>query len=201
MCNSLFLKKIFLFLLLIASTLFVAGQSTYTAEFGILAGKNGNLTGDSITGFPNSLKQFRNGYNAGVKATFGTYSFFISPGLYYQEYTVKNDFTSLNPFIDSPRIRSVKAKVALGYQAYTLKRKINFRLGGGLNYNYVISIDKNVQGYDFKTIEDRYLAYNVGIDADAFFISLGLSYERSIPKILNSDIKFDFLIFSAGFNF
>lgn len=159
------------------------------------------MLGDSTNSFPNSLKEFRNGYNAGIKAYFGTYSFFISPGIYYQEYTIKSDYKSPDPFVDSPRIRSAKAKAVVGYQADMLKRKLNLRLGGGLNYNYIIKIDNNPYGVDFQTLSDKYLAYNFDIAFNVFFVNLGLSYEKSIPKILNSQKKFDFIIISAGISF
>jgi hypothetical protein len=179
----------------------VAGQSSYIIDFGVITGNNGKMLGDSTISFPNSLKEFRNGYNAGFKAYFGTYSFFISPGIYYQEYTIKNDYKSPDPFVDSPRIRSAKAKAVIGYQADMFKRKLNLRLGGGLNYNYIIKIDNNPYGVDFQTLSDKYLAYNFDIAFDIFFVNLGLSYEKSIPKILNSQKKFDFIIISAGISF
>lgn len=177
------------------------GQSTFSFDFGILAGNNGNLLGDSLTGFPESIKEFRNGYSAGLKACFGTYGFFLSPGLYYQDYTISNKYVNLDPFIKSPRIRSAKAKVIVGYQADMLKRKLNFRLGGGLNYNYIIIIDKNNLAIDFQTINDKYLAYNFDVGLDIFFLNLGLSYERSIPDVIKSKNKFDFFILTAGINF
>ena len=179
----------------------MTGQSSYSIDFGIMTGGNGNLLGDSLVSFPNSVKEFRNGYTAGVKAFFGTYGFFISPGLYYQDYTIKNNYEKLNPFVKSPRIRSAKAKAILGYQADMLKRKLNFRLGGGLNYNYIIIIEKNNSGIDFQTINDKYFAYNFDVGLDIYFLNLGLSYERSISDVIKSKNKFDFIVFTAGINF
>lgn len=195
------IKKYSVLLVFCAFTLSMYGQSAFSFDFGILAGNNGNLLGDSLTSFPESFKEFRNGYTTGVKARFGTYSFFISPGLYYQDYTIKNSYERLSPFVKSPRIRSAKGKVIVGYQADMMKRKLNFRLGGGLNYNYIIIIDKNNSAIDFKTVNDKYLGYNFDIGLDIYFLNLGLSYERSIPNVIKSSKKFDFFVVTAGINF
>lgn len=197
------MKKYKKAILIIFSLIFVQfssySQSSYSINFGVLTGKNGNYLSDSINGF--ELKNIRNGYNIEAKAHFGTFSIFISPSISYQSYTVSKNYNQINPFVNDSSIKSLKAKGTIGFQAGLLQNKMILRAGSGLNYNYIIMIDKNDQGINFQTLSDNYLAYNMDLGFDFYFLSFSLSYEKSFSKILQKTNKFDFLIFSLGFKF
>ncbi len=192
-----FLYTTFLILLLSATQNFVSGQSSFGMNFGVVAGDNGNIIQDSA-------KTFRNGYQIGVLGNFGTYSFFISPGVYFKDVTIKKDYKDIAPFERSPRIKIAKAKVILGYQTNILTRKIKLKFGGGMNGNYVINISDNDEGYNFDTLNDTYMGYNIDIGLDFFSLTFNISYEKSIKEILTLKDKkssLDFIILTAGFVF
>jgi hypothetical protein len=201
--NNLDLKKYKVAILIIFGSCILNfssyAQSSYSINFGVLTGKNGNYLSDTINGF--ELKNFRNGYNLEAKAHFGTFSIFISPSVSYQSYTVSNTYNEINPFVKNSSVKSLKAKGTIGFQAGLLKKKMILRAGSGLNYNYIIMIDKNDQGVNFQTLRDNYLAYNMDFELDFYFLRLGLAYEKSFSKILQETDKLDFLIFSVGIRF
>ena len=192
-----FLYTTFIILLLSATQNFVSGQSSFGMNFGVVVGDNGNIIQDST-------KTFRNGYQIGVLGNFGTYSFFISPGVYFKDVTINKDYKDITPFERSPRIKIAKAKVILGYQTNILTRKIKLKFGGGMNGNYVINISDNDEGYNFDTLNDTYMGYNIDIGLDFFSLTFNISYEKSIKEILTLKDKkssLDFIILTAGFVF
>lgn len=198
--NSLDLKKYKVAILIIFGSCIMHfssfSQSSYSINFGVLTGKNGNFLSDSINGF--EFKNFRNGYNIEAKAHFGTFSIFISPSISYQSYTVTKNYNQINPFVNDSYVKSLKAKGTVGFQAGLLKKKMILRAGSGLNYNYIVMIDKNDQGINFQTLRDNFLAYNIDFELDFYFLRIGLAYEKSFSKILQNTDKLDFLIFSVG---
>jgi len=173
------------------------GQSSYGSSFGIVIGDDGDLTSKT----ENDTYTYRNGYQFGVLGTFGTYNFFISPGLYYKNITIVNKFDKIDPFVSSPKIKIAKAKVVMGYQANILTKRIKLKLGGGLNGNYLLSIDDNSEDYTFNNMEDNYLGYSIDLGLDIFFININLSYEKSLKDVYtktDNSHKMDYLILSAG---
>ena len=174
------------------------GQSSYNAVFGIIAGNNGNIIGDSISIIPKNLEKFRNGYTIGINGVFGTYGFFISPGAYFKDYTISGNYNMIEPFVNAPRIKSVKAKTIIGYQANFFSNSVKFRFGGGLNYNYIVTINKNDLGVGFNTVRDNYLAYSFDLGFDLYFLTFGLGYEKTFSEVIKPDNKLDFLVLTAG---
>lgn len=185
-----------LILLFLGMQNFTFGQSSYGANFGVVMGNNGN----ALNGINDSLYSFREGYQFGVLGNFGTYSFFISPGLYYKNITINNNFEKIDPFVKSPRLKIAKAKVVMGYQTDIISKKIKFKVGGGVNGNYIISIDDNGEDFSFNTLEDTHWAYSFDIGIDFFIVNINLSYEKSIKEVFkgSKDYKFDYFILSAG---
>lgn len=177
---------------------FTLGQSSYGANFGVVMGNNGN----ALNGINDSLYSFREGYQFGVLGNFGTYSFFISPGVYFKDITINNNFEKIDPFVKSPRLKIANAKVVMGYQTDILSKNIKFKVGGGVNGNYIISIDDNSEDFSFNTLEDTHWAYNFDIGIDFFIININLSYEKSIKEVFSrtpdDKYKFDYFILSAG---
>ncbi len=192
------IKYMTLFILLLSATQnFVIGQSSLGMNFGIVAGNNGNIIQDST-------RTFRNGYQIGILGNFGTYSFFISPGIYFNDVTINKDYKEIAPFEIAPRIKTAKAKLTLGYQTNVLTRKIKLKFGGGMNANYIISISDNDEGYNFDTLDDSYMGYNIDMGLDFFFLTFNISYEKSIREILTLNDKksgLDFIILTAGIVF
>ena len=188
-----------LILFFIAIQNIVIGQSTYGASFGIVVGNNGDI----LKKGKNDVITFRNGYQVGLKANFGAYSFYISPGVYYKSITIDTSFTKIKPFEKGPGLKIGKAKVVIGYQTNLITKKIKFKVGGGLNGNYILSISDNNQNYDFNNITDTYFAYNVDVGLDVYFLNFNISYEKSLKDVFVSTPKhkFDFLVFSAGILF
>jgi hypothetical protein len=176
----------------------LSSQSSYHLVFGAIAGNNGNTLDDSVSVIPVKLNQFRNGYTLGINGVFGTYGFFISPGAYYKDYTISEEYSKLQPFVTAPRIKSIKAKTIIGYQAGFLNNKINFRFGGGLNYNYIVTINKNDLGVGFNTVNDNYLAYSFDLGFDLYFLTFGLGYESTFSEVIKPETKMQFLVFTAG---
>ncbi len=172
-----------------------SAQSSYGASFGVVTGKDGNLLKSK-----DSIRTYRNGYQIGLKANFGTYSFYISPSIFYESITIDTSFKKINPFEKSPSLKIGKAKVVVGYQTNILTKKIKFKIGGGINGNYILSIADNNMNYTFNTITDRYIAYNIDVGFDIFFLNFNISYEKSLNDIFveNPKHKFDFLVLSAG---
>jgi hypothetical protein len=201
--NNLNLKKYKKAILIIFSLSLLQfssySQSSYGINFGVLTGKNGNYLSDTINGF--ELKNIRNGYNIEAKAHFGTFSIFISPSISYQSYSVAKNYNQINPFVNDSSVKSLKAKGTVGFQAGIFKKKMILKAGTGLNYNYIIMIDKNDQGINFQTLRDNYLAYNMDLEFDFYFLNFSLSYEKSFSKILQKTDKLDFLLFSIGIKF
>ncbi len=190
----------FLILLLSATQNFINAQSSFGMNFGIVMGSNGNFVQDTLK----SISSFRNGYQIGVLGNFGTYSFFVSPGIYFKDFTIKKDFNKIDPFEKSPRIKLAKAKITLGYQTNLITRKIKLKFGGGLNGNYIININNNDEGYNFDTLEDTYLGYNIDIGLDFFSFTFNISYEKSIKEVLTLNKKssgLDFIILTGGILF
>lgn len=193
---KIFLYTTFLILFVSATQNIVSGQSSYGTSFGVVIGNDGNV----LKKYKNDVRTFRNGYQVGLKANFGTYSFYISPGIFYKSVTIDTSFTKIEPFVKSPSLKIGKAKVVIGYQTNLFTKKIKFKLGGGLNGNYVLSISDNNQDYDFVNITDKYLAYNVDIGLDVFFLNFNISYEKSLKDVFvgTPNHKFDFIVLSAG---
>ncbi len=175
---------------------FVMGQSSYGTSFGIVIGNNGNI----LSVAKDTVRTFRNGYQIGLKANFGTYSFYISPSVFFKNITIDNSFKKINPFEKSPSLKIGKAKVVIGYQTNLFTKRIKFKLGGGLNGNYILAIADNPQSYNFNNITDTYIAYNIDVGVDVFFLNFNISYEKSLKDvfIIDPKHKFDFLVFSAG---
>lgn len=176
----------------------LSSQSSYNMVFGIIAGNNGNILDENNSLIPKNLQHFRNGYTIGVNGVFGTYGFFISPGAYFKDYTISGYYNKIEPFVSAPRIKSIKAKSIIGYQAGFLKNRIKFRFGGGLNYNYIVTINKNDLGVGFNTVNDNYLAYSIDLGVDLYILTFGLGYERTFSEVIKPDIKMDFLVLTAG---
>jgi hypothetical protein len=169
-------------------------------NFGAVAGSNGNIIQDTV----NNDVIFRNGYQIGVLGNFGTYSFFVSPGIYFKDFTIKKDFDKINPFERSPRIKLTKAKVVLGYQTNLFTRKIKLKFGGGMNGNYIINISDNDEGYNFDSLQDTYWGYNIDMGLDFFSLTFNISYEKTVKEVLSINdkrSKLDFIILSAGIMF
>lgn len=184
-------------LLLILKQNIALSQSSYGSSFGIVVGGNGEL----LNNLNDSINTFRNGYQVGILGSFGAYSFFVSPGIYFEDFTINKDFTKIDPFIKSPRMKMAKAKVVMGYQTDILTKKLKFKIGGGLNGSYLLSISDNNEDYTFNNLEDTYLGYNIDIGLDIFFVNINLSYEKSLKDTFtkeNSEHKSDFLVLSAG---
>ena len=192
MRKKLYTKYIILLMIVIQNI--AIGQSSFNVNIGAVAGNNGNLITDS-------LRTYRTGYQIGVTGNFGTYNFFISPGVFFKDITINNRFNEIKPFVKSPRIKFAKAKIIIGYQTNLITKKIKFRIGGGINGNYIININDNNEDFSINTLEDTYLAYNFDIGLDFFILSFNLSYEKSVKNVLTNSVdgnKFDFLILSAG---
>ncbi len=193
-------KKLYItFIVLLVAHLHknVNAQSSYGMNFGVVVGDNGNIIQDSVY-------SFRNGYQVGVFGNFGTYGFFVSPGLYFKSVTIDNSFNKIEPFRVSPAIKIAKAKIIFGYQTNLFTRKIKLKLGGGMNGNYVILIDKNDADFNFNTLNDKFLGYNIDIGLDFFFLTFNISYEKSVKEVLSANGNnsgLDFFILSAGFMF
>jgi len=185
-----------LILFFIAMQNIVMAQSSYGTSFGVVIGSNGNV----LKKEKSNKRTFRNGYQIGLKANFGTYSFYISPSIFYKSITIDTSFTKIKPFEKGSSLKIGKAKVVIGYQTNLFTKKIKFKFGGGLNGNYVLSISDNSQNYDFNNITDTYFGYNVDVGLDIFFLNFNISYEKSLKDVFVStpNHKFDFLVFSAG---
>ena len=192
---KLFLYTTFIIVFLSVMQNIASAQSSYGASFGVVTGKDGNLLKSK-----DSIRTYRNGYQIGLKANFGTYSFYISPSIFYESITIDTSFKKINPFEKSPSLKIGKAKVVVGYQTNLLTKKIKFKIGGGINGNYILSIADNNMNYTFNTITDRYIAYNIDVGFDIFFLNFNISYEKSLNDIFveNPKHKFDFLVLSAG---
>jgi hypothetical protein len=176
------------------------GQSSYGFNFGVAIGGNGELMNNS----KDSINTFKNGYQVGILGTFGTYSFFISPGIYYEDITINKGYSKVDPFIKSPRMKLAKAKVVMGYQTNLLTKRVKFKIGGGVNGSYLLNIAENDMDYTFNNLEDNYLGYSIDLGLDFFFININLSYEKSLKNTftkLDNKHKSDFLILSAGVSF
>ncbi|HHB52621.1 MAG TPA: hypothetical protein ENK75_06230 [Saprospiraceae bacterium] len=192
-----FLYITFLILFFATSQNIVSGQSSFGISFGSVLGDNGNIINDNV-------KTFRNGYQTGVFGSFGTYSIFISPGIYYKSFTIDTVYNKLNPFERAPGIKMVKGKLTLGYQTKLLTRKIKLKIGAGINESYILSISGNDQGINFDTADDYYTGYNIDIGLDFFSLYLNVSYEKSINEVLSingNKSGLDFIILSAGVYF
>ncbi|MEZ4908858.1 MAG: hypothetical protein R2771_14745 [Saprospiraceae bacterium] len=100
--KSILFSILFFSGLLIFNPTLAKGQVSYSIDFGVLEGNNGNMFGDTTFQIPSKTNTFRNGFVVGLKGVFGTYGFFLSPGIYYQDYTVQNDFNIVSPFEKSP---------------------------------------------------------------------------------------------------
>jgi len=195
-----YLYTTFIILLLVAIQNIALGQSSYGANFGIVVGNNGNLLNSS----GDSIRTYRNGYQIGVKASFGTYSFFIAPSINFKDISISNSFNSVNPFEKTPRLKIMKAKFVIGYQKSIITKKIIFKIGGGLNESLIVSVSDNKEGYSLENLEDKYLAYNIDIGFDIFKFSINLSYEKSLKNIYianENEHKFDYLILTTGLMF
>lgn len=191
----------FVILLLIIMHDVALSQSTYGVSFGSVIGNNGTLLNSEND--TDTVKSFRNGYQVGLKANFGTYSFYISPSIHYKSVTVKNSFEKINAFQKSPSLKIGKAKVVIGYQTNLFTKKIKFKIGGGLNGNYILNIADNDEGFTFNDVKDVYLAYNIDIGFDILIVNINISYEKSLKDtyVSTPNHKFDFLVFSAGVMF
>lgn len=176
-------------------------QSSFSLDFGGLIGNNGSIFGDTTFKIPSKDMNFRNGYILGLKGVFGTYGFFISPGIYFQSESIDRSFKIINPLVKSPSMKKLKAKSILGYKFDMFSDNFTFRVGGGVNWNYLISIDNNNYNYSFSTLKDQYLAYNFDLGFDFNFFNLSLSYEKSLKNVLIDNDKFDNLILTAGIDF
>ena len=191
----LYMVLIFLFSFAVQKHIFA--QSSTVIEAGIIMGGDGDFLGEYSNGF-------RNGVLAGIKGEYGTYGFFLSPGIYFQNFTISKKYTQVKPFVDDKRINMLKAKALLGYKTDVFTRKIKFKFGGGINANYIINIQKNDAGIDFKTLSDTYWGYTVETGIDILSFSLSLSYDKSFKEIWHiEDNKgyFDFMILTLGFKF
>jgi hypothetical protein len=169
-------------------------------NFGVVLGNNGNVFNKLI----DNVKIFRTGYQFGINGNFGTYSFFISPGIYYQNVTINNQFEKLEPFVKSPRLKTAKAKIIMGYQTDLITKKIKFRIGGGINGNLILNVDDNTENFSINTLEDTYFAYDFDIGIDFFIINFNVSYEKSIKDVFLNGLqkhKFDSFVFSTGILF
>lgn len=185
---------IFIFLLMHAGQNKIRAQSSTSVEMGILLGDDGDFINNYAQGF-------RNGYMIGLKGDYGTYEVFISPGIYFQSFTINNNYKKVKPFVRDERINMLKAKALLGYKTYFLTRKTKFKFGGGITANYIINIAKNDKGVNFKTLSDTYWGYTLDTGFEIFSISLSVSYEKPFKEILKIDDKrsyFDFLVFSLS---
>ena len=172
----------------------LGAQSSMNMDFGIVMGGDGNMISDSIAGF-------RNGYTLGMHGDYGTYGFYISPGVYFQDFTIDNNYKYIEPFVKSERIKLLKAKVLLGYKTNLFTRKLKFKFGGGFNGSYIINIAKNDKGVDFKSLSDTYYAYSFDVGLDIFSVSVNLSYEKTLKEVLSlqgNSGYFDFVIVTLG---
>ncbi len=174
----------------------MSGQSSYRATFGMVVGNNGDLSQFKMDG----EKKFRIGYQAGLNANFGTYNLIISPGIYYRNITLDNNFEKLDPFVKSPRLNIIRSKAVLSYQTDIGTKRIKLRIGGGLNGSYIVKIDS---GYDknYEILRDSYYGYNLDLGLDFYFLTFGVSYEKTLIDIISSDSiksKFDAIEMSVG---
>lgn len=194
-----FLYTTFIILLIIVTHSFASGQSSYGVSFGAIIGNNGDL----LKSKKDSVNTFRNGYQIGLKADFGAYSFYISPSVFYEDITIYNSFKNINPFQKSPSLKIGKAKLVFGYQTNLVTKNIKFKIGGGLNGNYVLNISQNNENLSFNDIKDVYAAYNIDVELDVFFVNLSVSYEKSLKEVYvnTPNHKYDLLVFSAGVMF
>ncbi len=154
-----------------------------------------------IVSLHNDEFSFRPGINLGVQAKIGATGFFMSPGLFYQKFTI-SEFAKKEYINDRPKYHLAKLNVDAGYES-TLTKLFRYRVYAGVNLNRIIKIDNNSNNINFNNIYEGFVGYDYGFGFNVYFMTIDFKQERSLTEFYKGykKTKLNFSTISLGFVF
>lgn len=197
----MFSKYINIIIISLVLTTIVNSQNVANVKAGVL-----------IVSLNNNNLSFRPGYNIGIQGKIGAPGFYMSPGLFYQKFTISK-YNKKEYINDKPSYNLVKLNTDAGIEKSisSLFSSVNskflnsfrVRVFTGLNLNYVRSIDKNPQNINFNNINEGFFGYDYGFGFSAWFLTLDFKQERSFTEFYKDihKTKLNFSTISLGIVF
>jgi len=103
---------------------------------------------------------FRPGYNLGIQGKIGAPGIYMSPGLFYQKFTI-SEYNKKKYINNRPSYSLIKINTDGGYEG-RFTDLIRYRVFAGVNLNYILSIDNNEKNINFNNIHDAFVGYDLG---------------------------------------
>lgn len=193
----MFMKK-FLFVLCMLSSSLIIAQSQFNLKGGINYTQQGNRF------FEDGEVSGGEGFQIGAEYRFGD-RLYISPGIYYFEYTSDIDFVegaNLNPI--QLQFQGLRIPIFLGGD---LIKGENFgiRAYGGPNLSFLINDEDGINSFfDDDPIREVLWGINAGVGIDLGIITFDITHEWRAEDVLKTDdVKFrnNILYFQVGILF
>jgi len=146
----------------------------------------------------NNKFSFRPGINLGVQAKIGAPGFYMSPGIFYQKFTIL-EFDKKKYINDKPKYHLVKLNVDAGLEKSIVKL-FRFRVFAGVNLNRVIKIDNNSHNINFDNVYEGFAGYDFGLGFNIAFMTIDFKQERSFTGFYKDykKTKLNFTTISLG---
>jgi hypothetical protein len=144
--------------------------------------------------------QMINGYHGSLTARFGSTDWYIRPGLELHKMKMLPEST-LNPFEDGPYMFILKVPAQLGLRLINTDN-FGLRIQGGMQFSYVVSIQKNINNFNHNTITDTQFGALIGGGIDLGFVSIDVNFEKGLTELYTkTGYKSDYIIITAGISF
>ncbi len=149
----------------------------------------------------NNKFSFRPGINIGIQAKIGAPGFYMSPGIFYQRFTI-SEFAKKKYINDKPKYHLTKLNIDAGYEL-KITKLFRLRAFTGINLNRIIKIDNNSQNINFNNVYEGFAGLDYGLGFNISSFSLDFKYERSFTQFYKdyNKTKLNFSTISLGFVF
>lgn len=197
--SSLFLIYNFMKALILFLSVFLSVLSPVNCQSGltISVGLTMAFTDNPAT---NPSGELISGFHGGLNGRFGSNKWYFRPGIELHKVKLHSE-NLVNPFSEIPSAYFLKVPAQLGLRLIKTENFV-FRILGGFQFSYLVSIQDNDFFLDHDTMTDTQIGALIGAGIDLGPLVIDFNFEKGLSELYkNLGYKSDYIYLSAGFLF
>jgi hypothetical protein len=169
------------------------------AQSGIVLGAGASM-GFTDNPATSEKGQMLSGYHGSLTARLGKNYWYLRPGVEVHKIQLL-PHKMLDPFRNEPGMVLLKFPAQLGLRIIK-SENFNFRITGGMQFTYILSIEENSQNINFETLKETQFGALVGAGIDLGYITFDVNFEKGMTELYtDTGYTSDYIFVTMGFVF